>query len=155
MNLTELHVTDAEIVSVWVLTDNYYDATRPDTEYAIRYRSSPGKCIHAEHGLAFFIETESGGRKGACMFDFGMDPAGIGNNMRLLGIDMGKADAFGLSHGHFDHFMGAAKILKKNRALIKDGTPFYVGKEAFLNRYSFRPGAKIAKIGRASCRERV
>ncbi|NLD35829.1 MAG: MBL fold metallo-hydrolase [Desulfatiglans sp.] len=144
MKQTELNVTDAERVTVWVLTDNYFDATRPDTEYAVRYRSSPGKCIHAEHGLAFFIETESGGRRGACMFDFGMDPDGLDNNMRLLGIDIGKADAFGLSHGHYDHFMGAAETLKKNRALIKDGTPFYVGKEAFLNRYSLRQGAQIA-----------
>lgn len=78
------------------------------------------------------------------MFDFGMDPDGLDNNMRLLGIDIGKADAFGLSHGHYDHFMGAAETLKKNRALIKDGTPFYVGKEAFLNRYSLRQGAQIA-----------
>ncbi len=144
MDLTELHVTDADRVMVWVLTDNYYDTNRPDSEYATRYRSSPGKCIHAEHGLAFFIETESCGIRGDCMFDFGMDPVGVSNNMELLGIDIGKADALGLSHGHYDHFMGAAEILKTNRALIKNGTPFYVGKEAFLNRYSLRPGAKIA-----------
>ncbi|MBN1907420.1 MAG: MBL fold metallo-hydrolase [Deltaproteobacteria bacterium] len=149
MKQAGIHVTDAERVTVWVLTDNYYDATRPDTEYAIRYRSSPGRCIHAEHGLSFYIEIESGGRRGACMFDFGMDPVGVANNMDLLGIDIGKADAFGLSHGHYDHFMGAAKILKLNSSRIKDGTPFYVGKEAFLNRYSLRPGAKIATdIGR-------
>jgi 7,8-dihydropterin-6-yl-methyl-4-(beta-D-ribofuranosyl)aminobenzene 5'-phosphate synthase len=154
MNLTELYVADADRVTVWVLTDNYYDATRPDTEFATRYRSSPGKCIHAEHGLAFYIETESGGRKGACMFDFGMDPAGVGNNMELLGIDLGKADAFGLSHGHYDHFMGASEILKKNRD-CKRWHPFYVGKEAFLNRYSLRKGLDLPLISAGLIKQKL
>ena len=29
------------------------------------------------------------------------------NNISLLGLDLGKANAFSLSHGHFDHFMAA------------------------------------------------
>ncbi len=135
-----LTITDADRVTIRVLTDNYYDALRPDSEYARRYRSSPGRCIHAEHGLAFYIETESKGRSGACMFDFGLDPAGVENNMDLLGINIENADAFGLSHGHFDHFTGAAEILKRKRSIIKDKAPFYVGREAFLHRYSLQPG---------------
>jgi 7,8-dihydropterin-6-yl-methyl-4-(beta-D-ribofuranosyl)aminobenzene 5'-phosphate synthase len=137
-------VINADSVTVWVITDNYYDASRTDTEFAKRYRSSPGKCIHSEHGLAFYIETWANGKTGACMFDFGMDPLGVINNMDLLGIDAGKADAFGLSHGHFDHFMGAVEILNRNREKIRGGTPFYVGKEAFFNRYSLRPGTDVA-----------
>ena len=144
MRTKNLTVSDADSVTIWVLTDNYYDSNRPDTEFAKRYRLSPGKSIHAEHGLAFYIETRSNGRKGACMFDFGMDHKGVSNNMNLLGIDTGKTNAFGLSHGHFDHYTSAVDILNLNRASIKEGTPFYVGKEAFLNRYSIRPGSDTA-----------
>ena len=144
MGKKNFSVFDADSVTVWVVTDNYYDTSRRDTEFAKRYRSSPGRCIHSEHGLAFYIETLSNGKADACMFDFGMDPAGVINNMDLLGVDVGNINAFGLSHGHFDHFMGAVDILKLNRARIKEGTPFYVGKEAFLNRYSLRPGSDAA-----------
>lgn len=144
MSTRNLSVFDSDSVTVWVVTDNYYDASRRDAEFAKRYRSSPGKCIHSEHGLAFYIETLSNGKKDGCMFDFGMDPAGISNNMDLLGVDVGNINAFGLSHGHFDHFLGAVEILKQNRSRIKEGTPFYVGKETFLHRYSLRPGADVA-----------
>ena len=140
MNAHCCSITEAEEVTVWVLTDNYYDALRPDSVIAKRYRTSPGKSIHAEHGLAYFIKTKTKGATGACMFDFGMDPAGVTNNMELLGLDIGQADAFALSHGHLDHFTGSVEILKRSRTGIQSGTPFYVGKEAFLHRYSLRPG---------------
>ncbi len=144
MSIKNISVFDADSVTVWVLTDNYYDASRWDTVFAKRYRSSPGQSIHSEHGLSFFIESWSNGKTGTCMFDFGMDHTGVSNNMDLLDIDAGKADAFGLSHGHFDHYLGALGILKNNRSGIKEGTPFYVGQEAFLNRYSLRPGVDVA-----------
>ncbi len=66
------------------------------------------------------------------------------NNIGLLGLDLGNAKAFGLSHGHFDHFMAAVEILKQNQARIAKGTPFYVGDEAFYRRYSLRPGTNEA-----------
>jgi 7,8-dihydropterin-6-yl-methyl-4-(beta-D-ribofuranosyl)aminobenzene 5'-phosphate synthase len=66
------------------------------------------------------------------------------NNIALLGIDIGKANAFSLSHGHYDHFTGAVNILKQNQSRIPAGTPFYVGEEAFARRYSLRPGTTEA-----------
>jgi 7,8-dihydropterin-6-yl-methyl-4-(beta-D-ribofuranosyl)aminobenzene 5'-phosphate synthase len=133
-------ITEVDKVTVWVLTDNYYDALRPDTKITKRYRVVPGKSIHAEHGLAFYVETVVNGKASACMFDYGLDPVGVVNNIALLGLDLGKANAFSLSHGHFDHWMGAVSILKQNQPRIAGGTPFYVGEEAFARRYSLRPG---------------
>jgi len=75
------------------------------------------------------------------MFDFGMNPTGVLNNMELLNLDVGKADAFALSHGHFDHWAGSMEILRRNRNKFKVEKPFYVGKEAFLHRYSLRLGS--------------
>ena len=133
-------ITEVDKVTIWVLTDNYYDALRPDTKITKRYRAVPGKSIHAEHGLAFYVETVVNGKASACMFDYGLDPVGVVNNIGLLGLDLGKANAFGLSHGHFDHWMGAVSILKQNQPRIAGGTPFYVGEEAFNRRYSLLPG---------------
>jgi len=66
------------------------------------------------------------------------------NNIGLLGIDISKAAAFSLSHGHYDHYLGAVEIIKQNQARIAAGTPFYVGEEAFARRYSLRPGTTQA-----------
>jgi 7,8-dihydropterin-6-yl-methyl-4-(beta-D-ribofuranosyl)aminobenzene 5'-phosphate synthase len=78
------------------------------------------------------------------MFDYGHDAVGVMNNITLLGLDIGKTSAFSLSHGHWDHFMAAVNILKQNQPRIAGGTPFYVGEEAFLRRYSLRPGTTDA-----------
>ena len=134
-------ITEADKVTVWVLTDNYYDALRPDTKITKRYRVAPGKSVHAEHGIAYYVESVVNGKTTACMFDFGLDAVGVLNNIALLGLEPGKAQAFSLSHGHFDHWMGAVNILKQNQSVIVGGTPFYVGEEAFARRYSINPGA--------------
>ena len=134
-------VTEVDKVTIWVLTDNYYDALRPDSKITKRYRSVPGKSIHAEHGLAYFVETVVDGKASTCMFDFASDAAGVMNNINLLGIDIGKTNAFGLSHGHWDHYLTATSILKQNQSRIVAGTPFYVGEEAFNRRYSVRPNS--------------
>lgn len=134
-------VTEVDGLIVWVLTDNYYDTLRPDVKNTKRYRSKSGKSIHAEHGIAFYIETQVAGKTSYCMYDFGVDPVGVMNNIELLGIDVGKTNAFSLSHGHWDHYTSAASILKQNQSRIAQGTPFYVGEEAFARRYSLRPGS--------------
>jgi 7,8-dihydropterin-6-yl-methyl-4-(beta-D-ribofuranosyl)aminobenzene 5'-phosphate synthase len=135
-------IVEVDKLNIWVLTDNYFDTLRPDSKIGKRYRVVPGKSIHAEHGLAYYVETVVNGKTSTCMFDYGLDPAGVMNNIGLLGLDLSKASAFSLSHGHFDHFMAALEILKKNQGKIAKGTPFYVGQEAFNHRYGLRPGGK-------------
>jgi 7,8-dihydropterin-6-yl-methyl-4-(beta-D-ribofuranosyl)aminobenzene 5'-phosphate synthase len=134
-------ITEVDKVTIWVLADNYYDWNVRDSKITKRYRPVvPGKTIHAEHGLSYYVETVIDEKTSACMFDYGVDPVGVMNNIALLGLDPGKAKAFGLSHGHGDHFMAAVSILKQNQSRIAGGTPFYVGEEAFFRRYSLRPG---------------
>jgi 7,8-dihydropterin-6-yl-methyl-4-(beta-D-ribofuranosyl)aminobenzene 5'-phosphate synthase len=134
-------VTEVDKLTVWVVTDNYYDLNRPDAKIAKRYRSGPDKSIHAEHGLSFYVETVVNGKKSTCMYDYGLYPVGVINNIELLGLDIGKTNAFSLSHGHYDHFMGLVSILKQNQSRIAGGTPFYVGEEAFARRYKLNPGS--------------
>jgi len=134
-------VTEVDKLTIWMLADNYYDTNRLDHKIAKRYRSMSGKSMHAEHGLSYYIETTVDGKTSACMFDFGLDPVGVLNNIALLGIDVGKATAFSLSHGHWDHYTSAVSVLRQNQSRITAGTPFYVGQEAFLRRYKLRPGA--------------
>ena len=141
-------VTEVDKLTVWVLTDNYYDVNRAEAKITKRYRAMPGKSMHAEHGLSYYVETVIDGKTSTCMFDYGLDPLGVMNNIALLGLDIGKANAFSLSHGHWDHYTAAVSILKQNQSRIAGGTPFYVGEEAFAHRYSLRPGTtEIADLG--------
>jgi 7,8-dihydropterin-6-yl-methyl-4-(beta-D-ribofuranosyl)aminobenzene 5'-phosphate synthase len=134
-------VTEVDKLTIWILADNYYDTNEPDTKITKRYRSVAGKAILAQHGLSYYIETVINGKTSACMFDFGLESVSVMNNIALLGLDIGKTGAFSLSHGHYDHYTGAAGILKQNQSKIAPGTPFYVGEEAFSRRYTLRPGA--------------
>jgi 7,8-dihydropterin-6-yl-methyl-4-(beta-D-ribofuranosyl)aminobenzene 5'-phosphate synthase len=101
-----MRMTEVERIRVVVITDNYYDALRPDPPYGARYRTAPGSSIHAEHGLSYYVETVVDGFSTEFMFDFGLDGKGVLNNMALLKIDFERIAAFGLSHGHFDHWGG-------------------------------------------------
>jgi 7,8-dihydropterin-6-yl-methyl-4-(beta-D-ribofuranosyl)aminobenzene 5'-phosphate synthase len=134
-------VTEVERLKIVVITDNYYDALRPDPPVGIRYRAAPGRSVHAEHGLSYFIETTVDGTTSRFMFDYGLDPRGVLNNMALLGIDLAGISAFGLSHGHFDHWGSLLEILKTNQSRIVKERPFYVGKEVFAHRYGQTPNS--------------
>ena len=142
-----VHTMEADEVRIWVLTDNYYDSLRPDSEVSTHYRVGAGECVHAEHGLSYYVEVSTGAGTSRCMFDFGLDGERILGNARLLGLDLGKSEAFVLSPGHFDLWPGAEEILR--RIGSPGGLPFYVGEEAFLRRGSLRPGTtEVQDIGK-------
>lgn len=141
-------VREVDRLHVTVITDNYYDALRPDTKVSSVFRSRPGSVIHAEHGLSYYIETEVDGVSSHLLFDYGMDPGGMVHNMEVLGIDPAAITAMALSHGHFDHYGGLREFLVRNGARLPRGTPLYVGGEAFARRFSIRsPGSEPQDIG--------
>jgi 7,8-dihydropterin-6-yl-methyl-4-(beta-D-ribofuranosyl)aminobenzene 5'-phosphate synthase len=123
-------------VEITFVTDNYSDALRPDPAIGTRYRTAPGASIHAEHGLSYFVRTHTDRGTFTFMFDYGQDGTAVLNNMGLLNIDLGRIDALGLSHGHFDHWGGLVDILKGRYPAMPRKTPLYVGKEAFAHRYA-------------------
>lgn len=87
-----LHAVDC--LEVVVIADNYYDSSRPDVHVAKRYRSMPGKSIHAEHGFSCYLAAKIGGETHRLMFDFGLDPRNVVHNMDLLAIDLNGIGAF-------------------------------------------------------------
>jgi len=140
-------------LAITIITDNYYDSLRPDGVIGKRYRSTVQKSIHAEHGLSYFVETVSVGQTNTFMFDYGVDARGVMRNMEVLGISLDKVDALGLSHGHWDHWGALMGILKANQGKIPRDTPFYVGEEAFSERFSVRPGNEPRSIGKLDRQE--
>jgi len=90
-----------------------------------------------EHGLSFWLETPSW----RVLFDAGAG-AVLEGNAGTLGVDLSKADAIVLSHGHYDHSGGLALARKAapqakvfhhpaafepKYACLPDGTSRYIG----------------------------
>ena len=87
-------VTEVDKLTVWVLTDNYYDVNRAEAKIGKRYRAVPGKSMHAEHGLSYYVETVIDGKTSTCMFDYGLDYA-VTPSPKLLVDAAGAAVAAG------------------------------------------------------------
>jgi 7,8-dihydropterin-6-yl-methyl-4-(beta-D-ribofuranosyl)aminobenzene 5'-phosphate synthase len=62
--------------------------------------------LHAEHGFSMLVTIHQGVRTSHIVFDTGMTPDGMADNMRRLGIDARDVEVVVLSHGHFDHTTG-------------------------------------------------
>jgi len=109
-------IPEVEKLVITVITDNYYDVLRTHEKIARRKTVAvPGVTLHAEHGLAYYIETVVNGKTYTFMFDSGWDFNGVSRNIELLDLDLRKLDALVLSHGHLDHFGNLIQILKYNR----------------------------------------
>ncbi len=142
-------IPEADKITVTVVTDNLCDTLRFD--YKIAKRPGSGRnpldvILHAEHGLAYHIETVVDGKAHSCLFDFGSDPRGVAHNLEVLKIDLGKVEALGTSHDHFDHNAALVEILKAKRLEFSKGIPFYVGEQFFVGTYSKTPNGSVVKL---------
>jgi len=147
-----IKIPEVEKLVITVITDNYYDCLRwnlnpPDFKFVKRYMILPGTSLHAEHGLAYHIETVVNGKTYNFMLDYGLDFNGVSKNMELLDIDVRRLDALVLSHGHFDHFESLVPLLKYNKSKIRKNIPLYVGDEAFSNRFVNLPAGRYEPSG--------
>jgi 7,8-dihydropterin-6-yl-methyl-4-(beta-D-ribofuranosyl)aminobenzene 5'-phosphate synthase len=140
---------EAEKVVITVITDNYTDALRPHDKIARRPEGTSSALdiiLHAEHGLAYYIETVVNGLSHSFLFDFGTDYQGIKRNIGLLKIDLKNIEALVLSHDHFDHQAALIELLEDKRTDITPGLPFYVGKQFFSGSYFRRSGDYVTSL---------
>jgi 7,8-dihydropterin-6-yl-methyl-4-(beta-D-ribofuranosyl)aminobenzene 5'-phosphate synthase len=127
-----VNISEAERITITIITDNYTETTRRSYKIANRYTG--GDRLYAEHGLSCHIETVVDGRPHSLLFDFGPTFPGLSRNMDTLKIDFDKLEALVFSHGHQDHCGGLVELLKSRREKIPKGIPLYVGEEAFAER---------------------
>lgn len=80
----------------------------------------------SEHGLSLYIDT---GRR-RLLFDTGQSD-GFFLNSKILDIDLTKADALIISHGHYDHTGGLVSFLRQN-----NHAPVYLKQKALDKKYN-------------------
>ena len=91
----------------------------------------------AEHGFAAWIDAGDE----SFLFDTGQGSA-LDANARTLGIDLGRASALVLSHGHYDHTGGIPAFLASN-----PHAQILHGRGATIGRLSCHPHQPARQIG--------
>ena len=98
--------------------------------------------LKTEHGLSLWVTV--GGR--GVLFDTGQSAA-FAENAKLLGVDISRAEAIVLSHGHYDHTGGLAEARSLAASARVFAHPSAVG--GHFKRSSGRPSRYIGMPGHA------
>ena len=131
----ELEPVDEVVVTM--LMDNSYDGLLADIGAAdrrglVKTPASPSSVmvdgetrpgLIAEHGFSALVTVRRADRVHTLLFDTGISPNGMAENMERLGIDATDIEAVVLSHGHFDHAGGLEGLAGLRR---RSGLPIVV-----------------------------
>jgi 7,8-dihydropterin-6-yl-methyl-4-(beta-D-ribofuranosyl)aminobenzene 5'-phosphate synthase len=123
---TPVPLEPVDSVTITTLMDNVTDGLMPDQGPANRpgLRVDPrvptattasgdtADPLVAEHGFAALVTVVKAGREHRFLFDTGVSPDGMVQNMRRLGVDPGSIEAIVCSHGHFDHTGGLDGLIR-------------------------------------------
>jgi 7,8-dihydropterin-6-yl-methyl-4-(beta-D-ribofuranosyl)aminobenzene 5'-phosphate synthase len=119
--MTGVPLEPVDAVNITTLVENVYDTFMPDQGPArragpvsARARLATATMLNgfvpdfpvAEHGFSALLEVRRQGRTRRLLFDLGISPNGMVENMRRLDLDPKDVEAVVCSHGHFDHTAG-------------------------------------------------
>lgn len=120
------HIALAPVDSVTITTliDNSVDLLAPNASAArdatfhgdgfVSTIMADGRGLEGligEHGYSALVEVRAGDRSTTVMYDAGLSPDGLRENMRRLEIDPRDIETMVMSHGHFDHTTGLEGII--------------------------------------------
>jgi 7,8-dihydropterin-6-yl-methyl-4-(beta-D-ribofuranosyl)aminobenzene 5'-phosphate synthase len=91
----------------------------------------------AEHGFSALVTVRQGDRTHTVLFDTGVSPNGMADNMERLDLDATDIEAVILSHGHFDHAGGFDGLARLRR---RGGLPLTVHPLVWTHRRLALPG---------------
>jgi 7,8-dihydropterin-6-yl-methyl-4-(beta-D-ribofuranosyl)aminobenzene 5'-phosphate synthase len=153
--LTTLNLRPVDDVAITVLVDNVSDALMTDLGPAKRMGAlaSAGAAprlpaptleggevmdaLRAEHGFAALVSVMIDGQEHRILFDTGITPDGLIENMRRLSLSPKDIEVIVLSHGHFDHTTGLSGLV---RALGRTNMPVMIHPEFWTKRRIAIPG---------------
>jgi 7,8-dihydropterin-6-yl-methyl-4-(beta-D-ribofuranosyl)aminobenzene 5'-phosphate synthase len=157
--MVRIDLEPVEKVEVTVLMDNVTDPLIPDREPATRvswpkalaagaprlstrFATIPDALI-AEPGFSALVRVEKDGQKRTLLFDTGVSPNGVAENLRRLGLSLQDVEVIVLSHGHWDHVAGMEGV---TAALGRAGLPVLIHPEFWARRRIKFPGLEPAEL---------
>jgi 7,8-dihydropterin-6-yl-methyl-4-(beta-D-ribofuranosyl)aminobenzene 5'-phosphate synthase len=115
----------------------------PRADARVSPESGVPDALIAEPGFSALVRVAVGGRERTILFDTGVSPGGMVENMRRLGIDPGEIEVIVLSHGHWDHVTGMEGLAA---ALGRAGLPVMIHPEFWSRRRISFPGLDPAEL---------
>ena len=146
-------------VAITTLVDNVTDMLAPDQGPAKRASISMSTAprlpaasleggegldaLRGENGFSALVTIESGVRSRNLLFDAGLTPDGLVENMRRLSLSPKDIEVIVLSHGHFDHTTGLDGVI---RALGRANLPVIIHPEFWSRRRILLPGREPIEL---------
>jgi 7,8-dihydropterin-6-yl-methyl-4-(beta-D-ribofuranosyl)aminobenzene 5'-phosphate synthase len=94
-------------VAITILVDNRADLIVKSSDDVTRFTDQP---LLAEHGFAALVDLREAGVK--ILWDAGMGPDTLLENMRRMEMDPSPIGKIALSHGHGDHTAAMTQVIK-------------------------------------------
>jgi 7,8-dihydropterin-6-yl-methyl-4-(beta-D-ribofuranosyl)aminobenzene 5'-phosphate synthase len=159
--IEQIRLQPVDALSVTVLMDNVTDMLLVDDGPARRPTIGSGPrvtaplldlgeafdALRAEHGFSALVSVVRDGREHRLLFDTGISPDGLVENMRRLELSPRDVEAVVLSHGHFDHVGGMDGLA---RELGLANLPVVIHPEAWSRRRLALPGREPVEIAAPS-----
>jgi 7,8-dihydropterin-6-yl-methyl-4-(beta-D-ribofuranosyl)aminobenzene 5'-phosphate synthase len=159
----KVDLVPVDSVRLTILVDNVVDALMPDQAPARRPRMPPpfrlpvrtmegGSSfagLKAEHGFSCLLTVRRAGREHQVLYDTGVSPDGMVDNMGVLDVDPGDIEVIVCSHGHFDHTSGLDGLA---RALGPTKLPVVIHPDFWHRRRFFVPGREPFELPTTSRR---
>jgi 7,8-dihydropterin-6-yl-methyl-4-(beta-D-ribofuranosyl)aminobenzene 5'-phosphate synthase len=139
-----IRLEPVDSVEVLTLMDNSTDLTLDSTDLVHRARFGPGTVpaplsvsgvtpdvFVSEHGFSCLVTVRKGDTTTRILFDAGLTPGGLVENMRRLEIDPREIEVIVLSHNHWDHITGLNGVVQ---AMGRLNLPVYIHPEFWIPR---------------------
>jgi 7,8-dihydropterin-6-yl-methyl-4-(beta-D-ribofuranosyl)aminobenzene 5'-phosphate synthase len=115
----------------------------PRAESRVSPETGVPDALIAEPGFSALVRVDVGGRERTILFDTGVSPGGMAENMRRLGVDPSEIEVVVLSHGHWDHITGIEGLV---RMLGRTRLPVMIHPEFWSRRRITFPALEPAEL---------
>jgi 7,8-dihydropterin-6-yl-methyl-4-(beta-D-ribofuranosyl)aminobenzene 5'-phosphate synthase len=110
----DMLLPDAGLVRRWGLSGTVGPV--PSLPSDVAAGGSTLDLLRAEHGYSAVVDVRAGDRTHRVLYDAGISPDGLIENLDRLGIGPDTFEAIVLSHGHFDHVGGLHGLARRMTA---------------------------------------